>query len=93
VFSRDIGPAPTKLEGEAWANYFFLTDHDQSQSLRWESDVNIKLHIPIRKYLTIAPFIDFYTFALKTQPLWGYSAMTGVSIGFSRVWKPQYERF
>jgi len=93
LFARDFGPAPVKFEGEAWANYFFLTNHDQSQDLRWESDVNFKLRIPIHKRLTIAPFLDFYSFALKTRPLWGYSAMTGVSFGFSRVWKPQYERF
>jgi hypothetical protein len=95
LFGRDFGPsaAPTKLEGEAWANYLFLTDHDQPTDLRWESDVNFKWHIPIRKYLTIAPFLDFYSFALKTQPLWGYSATTGVSFSFSRVWKPQYESF
>jgi hypothetical protein len=53
----------------------------------------VKWHIPIRKYLTVAPFIDFYSFALKVSPLWGYSAMTGVSFSFSRVWKPQYESF
>jgi len=93
LFARDFGPAPVKFEGEAWANYFFLTNHDQPQDLRWESDVNFKLRIPIRRHLTIAPFLDFYSFALKTRPLWGYSAMTGVSIGFSRVWKPQYEKF
>ena len=55
--------------------------------------MNFKLRIPIRRHLFIAPFLDFYSFALKTRPLWGYSAMTGVSIGFSRVWKPQYEKF
>jgi len=93
LFGREFGPAPLKLEGEAWANYFFLTRRDHPQDLRWESDVNFKLRIPIRKHLTIAPFLDFYSFALKIRPLWGYSAMTGVSIGFSRVWKPQYERF
>ncbi|MCX5797718.1 MAG: hypothetical protein NTY77_19685 [Elusimicrobia bacterium] len=93
LLARDFGPGPVKFEGEAWANYFFLTDHDQPQDLRWESDVNFKLRIPIFKHLTIAPFLDFYSFALKTRPLWGYSAMTGVSLGFSRVWKPQYEKF
>ncbi|MDD5627422.1 MAG: hypothetical protein PHU21_00040 [Elusimicrobia bacterium] len=93
LLARDFGPAPIKFEGEAWANYFVLTNHDQPQDLRWESDVNFKLRIPIRKHLTIAPFLDFYSFALKVRPLWGYSAMTGVSIGFSRVWKPQYEKF
>lgn len=93
LFSRNVGPTPSRLEGEVWANYFVRTASDKAQDLLWESDVNIKLRIPIRRHLTIAPFLDFYSFALKTRPLWGYSAMTGVSIGFSRVWKPQYERF
>ena len=93
LLARDIGPAPVRLDAELWANYFFLTGHDRPQDLRWESDVNFKLRVPIRQHLTVAPFVDFYSFALKTRPLWGYSAMTGISIGFSRVWKPQYERF
>jgi len=93
LISRDIGPGPAKLDAEAWANYFFLTAHDQPQDLRWESDVNVKLRIPLSKCLMVAPFVDFYSFALKTQPRWGYSAMTGISIGFSRLWKPQYEGF
>lgn len=82
-----------KLTGEFWANYFFLTHEDQQQDLRFESDVNLALTVPIRKYFSIAPFVDIYTFALKTQPFWGYSAETGISIGFSRLWKPQYEAF
>ena len=93
LFGHAFGPAPVRLEGEAWANYFVRTTKDQPQDLLWESDVNFKLRIPIRRHLFIAPFLDFYSFALKTRPLWGYSAMTGVSIGFSRVWKPQYEKF
>lgn len=93
LFGRSFGAAALKLEGEAWANYFIRTTRDQPQDLLWESDVNIKLRIPIRRHLTVAPFLDFYSFALKTQRLWGYSAMTGVSIGFSRIWKPQYEKF
>ena len=43
--------------------------------------------------LILAPFIDVEWFELKVQPSWGYSIMTGVSIGFSRLWKPQYEKF
>jgi hypothetical protein len=93
LFGCAFGPASVKLEGEAWANYFLRTAKDRSRDLLWESDVNLKLRIPIRRHLAVAPFIDFYSFALKTQPLWGYSAMTGVSIGFSRLWKPQYEKF
>jgi hypothetical protein len=58
-----------------------------------EGDANAKLDIPIRKHLSVAPFVDFYWFGLKTQPRYGYSLMTGLSIGFSRLWKPQYEDF
>jgi hypothetical protein len=94
LLSRTIASArtgPISLQGEWYANYFFLTRADTEQDLRLEGDANLKLRVPIRKYLSIAPFIDFYYFSLKTRPLWGYSAMTGVQIGFSRLWKPQYE--
>ncbi|MBI3287883.1 MAG: hypothetical protein HYZ74_00010 [Elusimicrobia bacterium] len=93
VFSREIGPSKTLLQGQIWNNYFFLTRHDTAADLRMEGDVNVKLRVPIRKYLSVAPFLDYYWFALKTRPRWGYSLMMGVSIGFSRLWKPQYEDF
>jgi hypothetical protein len=81
------------LDAEFYANYFVLTREDQAQDLRFEGDFNFKIQVPIHKYFTIAPFFDYYLFALKTQPLWGYSMMTGISFGFSRLWKPQYEKF
>jgi len=94
IVSRTLGQAPAvRLEGEAYANYFFLTPKDQLQDLRMEGDFNLKLHVPIWRNVTIAPFFDFYYFGLKIRPLWGYSAMTGVSIAFTRLWKPQYEPF
>jgi len=96
LFSKSIGQtsvtgAPIDVQGEVYANYFFLTHTDTAQDLRVEGDANLKLNIPIRKYLTIAPFVDYYVFEWKLAPVWGYSAMTGVQIGFSRLWKPQYE--
>ncbi len=93
IIAKDWGKAPVSLQGEWYANYFFLTHQDTIQDLRFEADMNFKLKIPIKKYLTVAPFIDVYVFELKTQPITGYSAMTGISIGFSRLWKPQYESF
>lgn len=94
VVAREVGPAKAaSLQGELYANYFFLTKKDLPQDLRVEGDVNLKLRIPVYKHLSVAPFVDFYFFQLKVRPLWGYSAMTGVTIGFSRLWKPQYERF
>lgn len=93
VFSREIGPAKALLQGELWNNYFFLTKQDTAGDLRVEGDFNVKLRVPIRKYLSVAPFFDFYWFQLKTRPTWGYTTTLGVSIGFSRLWKPQYEDF
>ncbi|MEQ1919812.1 MAG: hypothetical protein ABL955_11485, partial [Elusimicrobiota bacterium] len=93
VFSREIGPAKALLQGELWNNYFFLTKQDTAGDLRLEGDFNVKLRIPVRKHLSVAPFLDFYWFQLKTRPNKGYSMTMGVSIGFSRLWKPQYEDF
>lgn len=93
LFAKDFGKAPVNFQGEIYSNYFFLTHQDTNADLRFEGDINFKLKIPIRKYLTIAPFVDIYVYELKIQPVNGYSAMTGISIGFSRLWKPQYERF
>ncbi|MCR4293910.1 MAG: hypothetical protein NUW21_00125 [Elusimicrobia bacterium] len=93
VFSREVGPSKALLQGELWNNYFFLTKQDAAGDLRLEGDFNVKLRIPIRRHLTLAPFFDFYWFQLKTRPDKGYSMTMGVSIGFSRLWKPQYEAF
>jgi hypothetical protein len=93
VFSREIGPSKALLQGELWNNYFFLTKQDTAGDLRMEGDFNVKLRVPIRRYLSIAPFLDYYWFQLKTRPTYGYSLTLGVSIGFSRLWKPQYEDF
>ncbi|MCM2305354.1 MAG: hypothetical protein NDJ72_11665, partial [Elusimicrobia bacterium] len=93
VFSREIGPAKALLQGELWNNYFFLTKQDTAGDLRLEGDFNVKLRIPVRKYLSVAPYLDFYWFQLKTRPTKGYVTTLGVSIGFSRLWKPQYEDF
>lgn len=93
VFSREVGPAKALLQGELWNNYFFLTKQDTAGDLRLEGDFNVKLRIPVRKYLSVAPYFDFYWFQLKTRPNKGYVTTLGVSIGFSRLWKPQYEDF
>jgi hypothetical protein len=93
LVSTPVGGNGARLDGEFWNNYYFLTHSDNSSDLRLEGDANAKLSIPIRKHLSVAPFVDFYWFELKTQPTYGYSLMTGVSIGFSRLWKPQYESF
>ncbi|MFA6092050.1 MAG: hypothetical protein WCU88_04835 [Elusimicrobiota bacterium] len=81
------------LLGEVWSNYFVRTSQDTDQDLLWEGDLNIKLRVPVFRQAWVAPFVDFYVFSLKTRRLAGYSAMTGVSIGFSRIWKPGYEKF
>lgn len=91
VFSRSVSRC--RLSGEFWSNYFIRTRQDTAQDLRLELDVNLKLHIPIFKHFTVAPFIDYYYFILKVRPISGYSAITGISLNFSRLWKPQYEKF
>lgn len=91
LVSAPFGPGGAKLEGEFWNNYFFSAHGDSPTDLRVEGDANARLSIPVHRHLSIAPFVDLYWFSLKTRPLWGYSLMTGVSLRFSRLWKPQYE--
>ncbi|MDX6768105.1 MAG: hypothetical protein SF051_01120 [Elusimicrobiota bacterium] len=93
LFSAPIGPGTATLQGEVWNNYFFLTKRDSPTDLRMEGDANVKLIVPVYKHLSVSPYLDFYWFQLKTRPDWGYSFMMGVTIGFSRLWKPQYEPF
>lgn len=93
VFSRELASGGARLQGEVSARYFVLTRRDTAADLRFEGRGLVKLQVPVWKRFTISPFLDVFGFALKTRPLWGYSMMTGVTIGFSRIWKPQYESF
>lgn len=91
LMSRQIGTS--RLQGEMRANYFIRTREDTNQDLRLELNTVFKLHLPVWKNLTLSPFVDFYYFVLKVRPLSGYSTITGLSLNFSRLWKPQYEDF
>ena len=93
VFSRELNGGGARLQGEMSARYFVLTRRDTDQDLRFEGRGLVKIQVPLWKRFTIAPFLDVFGFALKTRPVWGYSMMTGVTVGFSRIWKPQYESF
>ena len=81
-----------KLQGEVWNNYYFRRHNDLPTDLQLEGDANARLNIAIWKDLSLAPFIDCYWFKLKERPLNGYSLMTGVSLSFTRLWKPQFEK-
>ncbi|MFA5140980.1 MAG: hypothetical protein WC728_17270 [Elusimicrobiota bacterium] len=81
------------LAGEVWSNYFIRTAQDTAQDLRLELDASVKLHLPLVSHLTLAPFLDYYYYVLKVRPISGYSVIVGVSLSYSRLWKPQFERF
>lgn len=81
-----------KVIGLVWYNYYFRRHDDLPSDLLHEGNASLKLNIPIWRDFALSPFVDFYFFKLKERPLNGYSAMTGVSLSFSRLWKPQYER-
>ncbi|MBI4349730.1 MAG: hypothetical protein HY553_23035, partial [Elusimicrobia bacterium] len=91
VISAPVGAA--RLQADILTRYFFLTPRDAPEDLRLESNLQVKLVVPLYKALTLAPFADLYLFQLKTSPESGYSFITGISLGFSRLWKPGYERF
>lgn len=86
------GGSAAKLVGEAWTSWFFRRPEDQPGDLLLEGDVNARLAVPLWRGASLAPFVDLYWFKLKERPVSGYSAMTGLSLGFSGLWKPQYER-
>lgn len=82
------------LDGETWLNYYFRRHNDTPQDLQLEGDANFKLNVPLWKDIALSPFVDFYWAKLKMpRPLTAYSAITGVSLSFTRIWKPQFEKF
>lgn len=89
-----VGPKKgATLEGDVFANYFFRTPTDGPNDVAVEANAVARLRVPVWRHLSVAPFVDFYVLRLKTRPVWAYSAMTGITISFSRLWRPQYERF
>lgn len=85
--------AGMKLAGEFVTSYYFLTPRDSNEDLRLESELQAKLMVPLYKGLTLAPFANLYVFQAKVSPASGYSFITGLSLAFSRLWKPGYEKF
>lgn len=91
LMSAPWGPAT--LGGELGTRYFFLTPHDTPADLRLELNALVKVQLPLFKRFTVAPYFDFLFVQHKTTDATGYSAVTGLSVGFSRLWKPRYEDF
>ncbi|MFC1679646.1 hypothetical protein ACFL2T_05500, partial [Elusimicrobiota bacterium] len=89
LVSSPLGPG--RLQGEFLTNYFIRTTNDTTQDLRLELNAVAKFHLPVWKHLTLAPFVNYYYYILKVRSVDGYSLITGVSLNFSRLWKPQYE--
>ena len=81
------------MAGELTTRYFFLTGHDTAQDLRLDLNAVLKYHVPVYESLTLSPFFDLLYFQHKLTPATGYSVVTGVSLGFTRLWKPRYEPF
>ncbi|MDP3543704.1 MAG: hypothetical protein Q8T11_14645 [Elusimicrobiota bacterium] len=86
------GGVRAKVIGLLTYDYYFRKRNDLPSDLLHEGNAALKLSFPIFRDFALSPFVDFYFFKLKERPLNGYSAMTGVSLSFSRLWKPQYER-
>jgi len=93
LISAPAGPPGARLSAEVWNNFFFRSRNDVSTDLRVEGQATAKFSVPLGRSLVISPFIDLYWLELEGRPAWGHSLMTGISIGFSRLWKPQYEGF
>lgn len=93
LVSLPAGPSGARLNAEVWNNFFFRAHNDDPSDLRCEGQATAKVSVPLSKSLMLSPFVDLYWLQLKVRPVWGYSLMTGISIGFSRLWKPQYEHF
>jgi len=91
LFSRALGGGV--LQGEVRTNYFIRSSKDTAQDLRMELNALAKYHLPVWKHMTLAPFLDYYYFVLKVRPVTGYNTIIGISLSFSRLWKPQYESF
>ncbi|MEE8425219.1 MAG: hypothetical protein V3S11_05295, partial [Elusimicrobiota bacterium] len=65
IFGKSLGKS--RFSGDLWANFFIKTPQDTSQDLKFEANAKIKLSLPLYKSFSLAPFIDFYYFVLKTR--------------------------
>lgn len=88
-----IGSLPkSKATLQAKANFlqFEPNRFDTLSDLRRQLELSAKLGVPIVGNLRLSPFVDFFLFESKILPQRGYNLVFGVSLEFSRLWKPVY---
>ena len=70
--------------------YLFPAPNDTNADLSLEMQLNTSFSFPVTESLSISPYIDAYMFKGKMGQDLGLNLSTGLSFGFSKFWKPQY---
>ena len=70
--------------------YLFPAPNDTNADLSLEMQLTTSIAVPITDSLFISPYVDAYMFKGKMGQDLGLNLSTGLSFGFSKFWKPQY---
>jgi hypothetical protein len=87
------------LDGRAyWDNtsefkYFLDNENDDASDLGIEWSVDSELVLPFFSDFYFVPFANFLLFTGKLNRETGFGLDFGISLKFSRYWKPQFQRF
>ncbi|MFH1729018.1 MAG: 5'-nucleotidase C-terminal domain-containing protein [Pseudomonadota bacterium] len=71
--------------------YFFDSVNDDATDLGLEWTTRSELMVPFLGQLYLSPFVDFILFTGKTNHELGYGLDFGVSLEYTKFWKPQFQ--
>lgn len=85
-----LGGSPTTVKAQASYLHFAPSRDDTPDDLLRRLEASLRLGVPLPGEFHLAPFVKFFLFEGKVIHRTGYNLQTGVSLQFSRLWKPSY---
>jgi len=81
---------PIYLRGQIDYVEYFKETYDTPADLKRTLDATIKMSVPFYAGLRLSPFMSYYLFEGKLPDRTGFNILFGVSLEFSRLWKPLF---
>lgn len=73
--------------------YFPRTSRDTIDDLLWQGNFRQRIFVPLWGNLSLSPYVDVFAWRGKLIRETGWNLLVGVSLAYSQLWKPQYQKF
>lgn len=88
ALEKTIPGTPVHVKAEASYAEFARSSRDTAADLKRRLDINVRLNVPLMRDLRLSPFVSYYLFEGAKVRATGYNILFGVSLDYSRLWKP-----